>query len=88
LRSPFATIFSPYFAISVVVIDDTVSPLTVRAIQAEPNRYTADAGLAGVGRNGTESKPKPIGIIMAAPRPDSDRRVELAGLEPATSWVR
>jgi hypothetical protein len=35
--------------------------------------FAADGGSAGVGRYGSESKPKPIEIIMAAKRPDLDR---------------
>jgi hypothetical protein len=31
---------------------------------------------------------EPLEVIMAAKRPDFERKMELAGLEPATSWVR
>jgi hypothetical protein len=35
--------------------------------------FAADGGSAGVGRYGSESKPKPIEIVMVATRPDLDR---------------
>jgi hypothetical protein len=44
-----------------------------RASPHARSTYAADGGSAGVGRYGTESKPNPIEIIMAAKRPDLER---------------
>jgi hypothetical protein len=50
--------------------------------------FAADAGSAGVDRYGSRREREPLEVIMAAKRPDFERKMELAGLEPATSWVR
>jgi hypothetical protein len=50
--------------------------------------FGADAGSAGVGHYGSRREREPLEVVMAAKRPDFEREMELAGLEPATSWVR
>jgi hypothetical protein len=48
----------------------------------------ADAGFAGVSHDRSRIGREPLEVVLAAKRPDFEREMELAGLEPATSWVR